>query len=429
MNEPPDPEATDTKEPKEAKARPLGFGSLLALGINGIVGVGIFFAPAEIAGLAPGWGSLAVLVVTGAALLPVALAVSTMGSRFDEDGGPVLYARLAFGETAGFVVGWLAYVSALFSAGTVMVGLTNAVLPDVGPITMRLAAVALVTVLAIVCATGVKVSARVWTGLTILKLLPLIGLAVITLVHDAPADVPAPAAVDFAHTPWLRACLKATFVFQGFEIVPVIAGQARASSRTIPPAVIGSLLSATVIYLLLQRGAVRGVADLAGAGAPLVATANAYAGAKFGRLVSVGTSVSALGIAFGMVATTPRYLSALAKGTRFAKETRGVPMLALLATWAFVVALVFLGKFGELLTLSSLAVVMQYLIVALALVRFAARKERNLTLARAWPAFPTAIVALALISGATWKEWLVAGACALVGGLLRVWHRGREARA
>lgn len=416
-------------EPTQHKARPLGFGSLLALGVNGIVGVGIFFAPAELAGLAPGWGSLAVLAVTGAALLPVAIAVSTMGSRFSEDGGPVLYARLAFGDGVGFVVGWLAYVSALFSAGTVMVGLTNAVLPALGPITMRLAAVLLVTALAVVCATGVKVSARVWTGLTILKLLPLVALAAYTLLRAPPAGMPPPAAVDFGHTDWVRACLKATFVFQGFEIVPVIAGQARASARTIPPAVIGSLLSATLIYLLLQRGAVRGVADLAGAGAPLVETARAYAGPGFGRLVSVGTSVSALGIAFGMIATTPRYLSALAKDTHFAAETRGVPLLALLVTWLLVVVLVFLGKFGELLTLSSLAVVMQYLIVALALVRFGIRKEQNLTLGKAWPAFPTALVALALLSGATGKEWLVAGACAVAGIALRSWYRRSQAGA
>src|SRR5260221_11480582 len=119
----------------ETSERPLGFWSLLALGINGIVGVGIFFAPSEIATLAPGWGSLLVLAVTGFALLPVALAVSKMGSRIDEDGGPVLYARLAFGETAGFIVGWLAYVSALFSAGTVMVGLVrfNPLLPNLSP--------------------------------------------------------------------------------------------------------------------------------------------------------------------------------------------------------------------------------------------------------------------------------------------------------
>ncbi len=406
--------------------RPLGFWSLLALGINGIVGVGIFFAPSEIATLAPGWGSLLVLAVTGFALLPVALAVSKMGSRIDEDGGPVLYARLAFGETAGFIVGWLAYVSALFSAGTVMVGLVrfNPFFPHLSPIAVSFSALGLVSVLAMICATGVKVSARVWSALTVLKLIPLVLLAVLTLwLVPATGVVDAPS-IDFSHTDWLRACLKATFVFQGFEIVPVIAGQARSSSRTIPPAVIGSLLSATVIYLLLQRGAVRGVPHLESAGAPLVATAEAYAGAGLGRLIWIGTSVSALGIAFGMIATTPRYLSALATGTRFANVSKnGVPMYALGATWAIVGMLVFLGKFGELLTLSSLAVVVQYLIVALALARFALAKQRNLTLRDAWSAIPTVIVAFALLSGATWKEWLIAAGCALTGVVLRVWHR------
>jgi amino acid transporter len=419
------PEADDTGEkaggvPVDTDVRPLGLGSLLALGINGIVGVGIFFAPKELAALAPGWGSVAVLAVTGAALLPVALAVSKLGSRFDQDGGPVLYARAAFGDAAGFIVGWLAYVSALFSAGTVMAGLTGALLPELGPIGLRFVATALVTVLSLVCATGVKISARVWTTLTILKLLPLIGLAVLALVRPAPGPSPPP--FDASGVDWLRAALKATFVFQGFEIVPVIAGQAHGSRRNIPIAVVASLLSATVIYLALVRGAVLGVPDLAHSGAPLVDTAQAYGGARLARLVALGTSVSGLGIAFGMVATTPRYLSALAPGTRFAGERRGVPLVALVTTWAFVVVLVFAGSLGELLTLSSLAVVMQYLIVALALAKFAWRRERGLTPAAAWSAVPTAIVALLLLSGATGTEWAVAGACAVVGVVLRVFY-------
>jgi amino acid transporter len=402
--------------------RPLGFWSLLGLGINGIVGVGIFFAPKEIAALAPGWTSLLVLAVTGTALLPVALAVSKVGSRIDQDGGPVVYARFAFGETAGFVVGWLAYVSAIFSACTVMVGLTNAVLPELGTFTSRLCAVGLVSVLALVCAAGVKVTARVWNTLTVLKLVPLVLLATITLVSAPPANAAVPSPID-PHIDWFRVCLKATFVFQGFEIVPVIAGQARSSSRTIPPAVIGSLLSATVIYLLLQRGAVLGVSDLAHAGAPLVATAEAYAGPKLGKLMDIGTSVSALGIAFGMVATTPRYLSALATHTRFSMERKGVPLYALGATWLLVaLPILIFGDFGDLLTLSSLSVVTQYLIVALALVRFASAGQRQLGLKDAWSAFPTIVVALALLSGANWKEWLIAIGCVVVGLGLRVWH-------
>lgn len=406
----------------ETKNRPLGLGSLLALGINGIVGVGIFFTPGEIAKLAPGWTSIAVVGGTGLALVPVALAVSTMGRRFDEDGGPVLYARKAFGEAAGFVVGWLAYTAALFSMSAVLTGFMGAVLGGHGVWVVRGAAVALLTVLSLVASTGVKVSARVWSALTVLKLLPLIALAIVASLlpsSGAPASLTAT-----GETHWLRAALTATFVFQGFEIVPVVAGQAKAASKTIPIAVLGSLGISTVLYVALMRGAVSGVHDLASSGAPLVATATSYGGSRLAWLVGAGLNVSSLGIAFGMVATTPRFLAALDPESRFAKQdARNVPQLGLWTTWAIVIVLVLVGKLGELLTLSSLSVVMQYLLVALALAKFAYRRERGLTPLRAWSALPTAIVALALIAGAQQREWAVASGCAAMGALIYLGQR------
>ena len=390
----------------EKKSRPLGTLSLLALGVNGIVGVGIFFTPNKIAGLAPGWSSVAVVGATGLALVPVALAVARNGARFHEDGGPVLYARAAFGELAGFVVGWLAYVAALFSMAGVMTGFMSAVLPF-GKVGVHAAAIGLVTVLSLVAASGIRISAGVWNTLTVLKLLPLVGLAVIaSFVHPHAA---AGAPTNWHAVQWGRAALTAVFVFQGFEIVPVVAGQARDPERTIPIAVLGSLAISTVLYLLLQRGAVAGVPDLADARAPLVAMGDAYGGNGFGRLVSIGTSVSAMGICFGMVATTPRFLSALVPRTRFGRDSaRGVPMAALGVTWALVSVIVSLGDLGQLLLLSSLSVVMQYLLVALALVKFAVRRERNVTWRDGWPAIPTVVVALVLMKGAERGEWAVA---------------------
>jgi len=388
-----------------AQSRPLGTASLLALGVNGIVGVGIFFTPNKIAALAPGWSSVAVVAVTGLALVPVALAVATIGARFHEDGGPVLYARAAFGELAGFVVGWLAYVAALFSMGSVMTGFMSAVLPF-GELGCRLAAIGLLTVLSIIASTGIRVSAGVWNTLTVLKLLPLAGLAIIATFVKPHAMAGAP--TDWGAVHWGRAALTAVFVFQGFEIVPVLAGQARDPGRTIRLAVIGSLLFSTVLYLLLQRGAVVGVPDLANQGAPLVAMGDAYGGKGFGRIVAIGTSVSAMGICFGMVATTPRFLSALVPKTRFGVEKNGVPRLALVTTWLLVSILISLGSLGQLLALSSLSVVMQYLLVALALLKFAWKGERNLSIREAWPAIPTVLVAVALVSGAEPKEWAVA---------------------
>ena len=156
--------------------RAVGRLQLLALGVNGIVGVGIFFAPAAVAADAPGLGTVVVFVATGLALLPAALTFARLGARFDEDGGPVVFARAAFGERASFLVGWVAYVSAIFSTAAVIVGLTRATLPALGladALLLRLAPALLTTLLASVVAAGLRLSARVWTSLTVLKLLPL----------------------------------------------------------------------------------------------------------------------------------------------------------------------------------------------------------------------------------------------------------------
>ncbi|RYE93335.1 MAG: amino acid permease, partial [Myxococcales bacterium] len=126
--------------------KPLGFWSLLALGLNGVVGVGIFFLPARLGELTPGWAGVGVLVATAGACLPVALTFAALARCFDEDGGPAVYARAAFGHTAAFVVGWVAYLSAVASTAAVIAGLTRysvAAWWGLGPVAERGAAMGL----------------------------------------------------------------------------------------------------------------------------------------------------------------------------------------------------------------------------------------------------------------------------------------------
>jgi amino acid transporter len=400
---------------------------LLALGLNGIVGVGIFFVPASVAVSAPGLGTVAVFALTGLALLPAALTFATLGRRFDEDGGPVVFARAAFGDRVSFLVGWVAYVSALFSTAAVVVGLTRATLPALGlggSLAPRVAPALLVSLLAAVVASGLRLSARVWTGLTVLKLLPLVLLVGAFALAWGRFPAPAPAAPGYG---WLRAALTVVFACQGFEIVPVIAGQVRASSRAVPVATVGSLVLAVLLYVALVLACVTALPTLASSAAPLAETAGVLGGSSLARLVAAGTGVSALGIAFGMMVTTPRYLSALASGERSLfdlerSSPRGVPRRALGVTWAVVAVIVSLGDLGELFALSGIAVLAQFGTSALALLVLAARRERGLVPRQAWPAVPTLAVAVALVgSGATAREGVGAALALLLGlGLLRL---------
>jgi amino acid transporter len=411
--------------------RAIGPLQLLALGVNGIVGVGIFFAPAAVAARAPGLGTVVVFAVTGLALVPAALAFATLGRRFDEDGGPVVFARAAFGPRAAFLVGWVAYVSAFFSSSAVIAGLTRAAAPALGIAgapAQRAAAVLLALALALVVASGLRLSARVWTALTVLKVVPLLLLVGALAAFGSRFAAPAPAAPA---TGWLAAGLTVMFAFQGFEIVPVVAGQVRSSARAVPLATVGSLLLAILLYSALALACVVALPALAAAPAPLADAAGALAGPALARLVAAGTSVSALGIAFGMMVTTPRYLSSLAAGEHHLlgldrMSARDVPLRAVAVTAAVVAAILGSGELAELFALSSIAVLMQYGVSALALIELARRRSLGLRPRDAWPALPTLAVALALVAfGATAREGLVAAATVLVGVVLMALARRR----
>ena len=415
---------------EERDGRAVGPVHLLALGINGIVGVGIFFAPADIAARAPGAGTV-IFAVTALLLVPVALAFAVLGGRFDEDGGPVVFAREAFGALPAFVVGWIAYASAIASTAAVTVGLTAAVAPMAGvagAAGQRVAATLLAAVLALICAAGLRPSARTWTGLTALKLVPLVALALVYLAVPAPVLMGG-AAVAASRPSWQSAALVATFAYQGFEIVPVLAGRAQRPSMSVPLATLGSLAAAAVLYVALQAACAAALPDLAASRAPLVDSALVLGGPSLAALVGAGTSLSALGIAFGMMAATPFYLSALARVDRLgigldAVDARGVARRALFVTWALVTLLIQAGGRGELFALSSIAVLSQYVVTAAALLALALRGRRGLGRRHAALAVPAGAVSLALVAGASPREALVA-ATALAGGLVLRWlaHR------
>jgi basic amino acid/polyamine antiporter, APA family len=420
----------------DSEHRPVGPAHLLALGVNGIVGVGIFFAPADLAARAPGAGS-AIFALTALALVPVALAFATLGGRFDEDGGPVVFARAAFGPLPAFVVGWIAYVSAIASSAAVTVGLTTAVGPVVGldgQAAQRAAATILAALLALVCARGLRLSARTWTTLTALKVVPLIALALVFLASPRPpaASAGSPLPVGGPDPSWGAAALVAVFTLQGFEIVPVLAGRARRPAFSVPLATVGALVIASLLYVVLQAACVSALPNLASSRAPLVEAAGVLGGPGLAALVGAGTSVSALGIAFGMMAATPFYLAALARVDGLgmgiaAVDPRGVPSRALFVTWALVTLLIQAGGRGELFALSSIAVLTQYLVTAAALLALALRRQRGLGMRHVAVAVPAGIVALALVAGASPREAIVAGAALLVGLVIRVAMRRRAA--
>src|SRR5215467_12345658 len=93
----------------------------ICLGINMIVGSGIFLLPGQMAAVM-GPSSFVAFLVVGLAMISVALCYAEVAGLYAENGGTYVYARDAFGPLAGFAVGWAAYVSSLLSWSAVAGG-------------------------------------------------------------------------------------------------------------------------------------------------------------------------------------------------------------------------------------------------------------------------------------------------------------------
>src|SRR5215475_9411944 len=92
---------------------------LIAVAINSVIGAGIFGLPSKIYGLVGSY-SLPAFLVCGIFAAMIVLCFAEVGSRFTATGGPYLYAREAFGPTAGFTVGWFVWIARItsFAANT-----------------------------------------------------------------------------------------------------------------------------------------------------------------------------------------------------------------------------------------------------------------------------------------------------------------------
>src|SRR6266850_4250023 len=98
--------------PREGLVRGIRRWDLVAITINGIIGAGIFGLPAKVYNLIGSY-SLIAFIACALVVTLIILCFAEVGSRFDETGGPYLYAREAFGPTVGFEVGWLIWLARL----------------------------------------------------------------------------------------------------------------------------------------------------------------------------------------------------------------------------------------------------------------------------------------------------------------------------
>lgn len=415
--------------------RALGTWGLTASIVNITIGGGIFRAPGttEVSGRLGAAAPLA-YVVCAVAMAFVVLCFAEAGSRVSLTGGPYAYVERAFGGFAGFIVGWLLWVTgtiATAAVATIFADALQGMVPALGSTAARLAVLG--TVFLAVTALnvrGVKFGAGLNVASTIAKLAPLALLIVVGLASMEPSNLAWSAAPPVSEVG--RASVFLIFAFAGIESAMVPSGEVKEPGRTVPRAVLLALAIVTVVYLLVQVAA-QGVlgASLAGRGSPLADTARVVMGPTGAVLLGGAVVVSTFGYLSGMILAIPRALFAFARDGVLPRVLASVhgryhtPWVAIVVQSAIAFTLALRNPFERLAMLANVAALFVYLGCAAAawqLRRRGIADDPAATLQRVPGsrfAPPLAVlVIVALLTSVTREEWMVSALTALAGFVL-----------
>ncbi|HEX5873199.1 MAG TPA: amino acid permease, partial [Pyrinomonadaceae bacterium] len=269
---------------------------LVAIAINGIIGAGIFGLPSRVYSLI-GTYSLIAFVACALVVALIILCFAEVSSRFDDTGGPYLYAREAFQPAVAFEVGWLiwlARVTAFAANCNLMINyLSYFWLPATTPFWRASIIVLVVAVLALINLLGIRQAAIVSNAFTIGKLVPIIIFIAAGLFFLNPQAYefgPSPTAGAFS-----QSVLVLVYAFTGFEMATIPAGEVREPKKSLPRALLIAIVVVAVLYILIQVVCVGTLPGLAQSTKPLADAGSLFLGPAGGAIISAGAIISITG--------------------------------------------------------------------------------------------------------------------------------------
>lgn len=354
---------------------------LVAITINGIIGAGIFGLPSKVYALI-GTYSLIAFVACALVVVLIILCFAEVGSRFDETGGPYLYARAAFQPAVAFEIGWLFWlvrITAFAANCNLLISyLSFFWTPATLPLWRAAIIVLVVVMLAIINLLGIRQAAIVSNLFTVGKLVPIIIFIAAGLFFLNPQAYelgPTPSTGDFS-----KSVLLLVYAFTGFEMATIPAGEVRDPQRSLPRALLIAIVVVATLYILIQLVCVGTLPGLGQSQKPLADAGTQFLGAAGGAIISAGAVISITGNLNILLLSGSRLPFAMAERKQLPAVVGNVhkrfftPYVSILITAAVMLFLTLKSSFLEALTISAIARLITYGSTCLALLVFRARR-------------------------------------------------------
>jgi amino acid transporter len=369
----------------EGLQRVVGVSGLSLTIVNNTIGAGIFALPAIVSIALDGFAIFG-YIFCGLMMAAIMLCYAEIGSRVTSSGGSYAYVEAAFGSFAGFVINWLFFFGFGILSDAAIINIVADSLAVIYPV-FKMAWVRdllffiLIGFMVLINIRGARQGVGFIKFITIVKLLPLIGIIIFGFSHIESTNLhweELPSFHTFGDT-----ILVLFFAFAGFETALNVSGEIKDPKRTVPLGILIAGVIVLIIYLLLQTvtQGILGTNMEAVKNAPLAAVADKIIGPAGGIILLAAAAISCFGNVTGDVLLTPRLLFAGAKDGVFPNFLARVHHRFATPYWAILTysALIFIfsisGGFKQLAILASAAILIIYLAVISASIKLRRTKQ------------------------------------------------------
>jgi APA family basic amino acid/polyamine antiporter len=398
-----------TSEKSGQLRRVLGLGFGLAVSVGATIGVGILRTPGLVAAQLHAPSAILFLwIAAGLYTLLCASCLTELGIMLPRAGGYYVYVRRAFGNAAGFAVGWtdwltycsiLAYVSIAIAEFLAVIGL-------IPSNTIRFVAVSILVAVVGLQWLGIRASSQFQEATTALKCVAFLALVAMCLIVPARGDASSRMASSMTFSGVIIALQAIVITYGGWQSPLYFVEEDRDPSRNLPRTMIGGVLSVIGIYLLVNIALIKvlPMSQLSGATLPAADAARVISGAHGRDLITILSVISLVPLLNAVIMMGTRVIFAMGRDRLFWSRTStvnagGTPDTATFLTTAIAFALIVTGTFQRLVAMTSFFLAVNYSLCCLALIALRRREPDFPRPYRAW-LYP-------------WSVWVV-----IVGGVI-----------
>lgn len=352
------------------------------MGLGSILGTGIFVSVGIAAGIT---GPSVILAITIAAFVATfnALSAAQLAATHAVSGGTYEYGYHYLGPFWGFLAGWTFLLAKSASAATAALGFAGYALAALGVANVSHVWLAFIVVisLTLVVLTGARRTSLANTVIVTMTLIALVSFVITGIYSRVTSETSA------GFTPFFRGdgfadvfvkLFEATalmFVaYTGYGRIATLAEEVENPKKTIPQAIIATLIVSGVIYISVSVAGIGSVGAeflyqaTEGKAAPLTLAAKTFGLPYLPGVIAIGAATAMLGVLLNLILGLSRVLLAMGRrgdmpaGVTRLDSSHRSPWIAVATTGIFIALLTLVGSVKLTWSFSALTVLLYYAI-------------------------------------------------------------------